>query len=48
MKDTKRRQLSVHVNSRRSVVFLVNFGHILHCFLVFFIVKFEQVNTDWE
>ena len=31
-----------------SGVFIVNFEHISHLFLVFFVVDFEQANASWE
>ena len=33
---------------RRSVVFSVNFEHILHLFSSASIVEFEQVNVSWD
>ena len=33
---------------RRSGIFVVNFEHILHLFLMFLLLTFEQVNADWE
>ena len=33
---------------RRSNVFLVNFEHSSHLFLVFLLLTFEKVNVSWE
>ena len=33
---------------RRSGIFVVNFEHVLHLFLMFLLLTFEQVNADWE
>ena len=33
---------------RRSGIFIVNFEHISHLFLVFLIVNFKQVNAGWD
>ena len=40
MKTPERQQL------RRFGIFIVNFEHILHLFLVFLLLLFEQVNVD--
>ena len=36
------------LNLRRSLVFIVNFEHISHIFLVLLFVDFEQVNVRCE
>ena len=41
IKTPERRQLG------RSSVFIVNFKHISHLFLVFRLLTFEQVNVSW-